>query len=178
MKNENIKKITLIGLFAAIIAVISQIAIPLPSGVPVTLQTFIIALAGCILGAKYGAVATTVYVLLGAVGLPVFAGFKGGIGALFGYTGGFLIGFILMAVLCGLGENRNKVIGIILCVASIVVDHLCGVLWYTFLTKNTIWASVLQVSVPYLIKDIISVICAYFIAQLLKKRISLLNFQN
>lgn len=96
-------------MFAAVLAVMSQIAIPMPSGVPMTLQTFAVALAGAVLGWKLGALSALVYLLLGAAGVPVFSGMSGGLGVLLGKTGGFIFGFIFMALLCGLGAaQKNK----------------------------------------------------------------------
>ena len=86
MKKTNTKTIVMIGMFAAVLAVLSQISIPMPSGVPVTLQTFAVALTGFILGWKYGAISVGIYILLGTVGVPVFSNFSGGLGALFGKT--------------------------------------------------------------------------------------------
>ena len=69
-----------IAMFTTLIAVLAQVSIPLPGGVPLTLQTFAVPLAGLILGAKRGTVSALLYVLLGAVGVPVFANFTGGLG--------------------------------------------------------------------------------------------------
>ena len=78
MKTQSsIQKVVMTGMLAAVMAVMSQIQFPLPSGVPVTMQTFAMALAGYILGWRYGLASTVVYILLGAVGVPVFAGFSG-----------------------------------------------------------------------------------------------------
>ena len=100
---EGIRGTVLCGLFAAIIAVLTLVTIPMPSGVPITLQTFAVALCGYSLGCAKGTAATFVYVALGAVGLPVFSGMKGGFSVLVGPTGGYIYGFVGMAVLCGLG---------------------------------------------------------------------------
>ena len=81
------------ALFAALIAICSWISIP--TAVPFTLQTFAVFLALGVLGGKLGTLSVAVYLLLGAVGLPVFAGFQGGLGALLGATGGYLAGFLL-----------------------------------------------------------------------------------
>lgn len=93
----------LCGLFAALMAICSFISIPLGfTPVPVNLATLGVFLAGGLLGKKYGTVSIAVYVLLGAVGVPVFAGFKGGVGVLAGPTGGYIIGYIAAAFLVGL----------------------------------------------------------------------------
>jgi Uncharacterized conserved protein len=96
----NIRQMTLISLFAALTAVGGFISIPLYP-VPLTLQTLFTLLAAMILGSVMGASSQIIYVLLGVIGLPVFAGFKAGIGILFGPTGGFLLGFIISAYIIG-----------------------------------------------------------------------------
>ncbi len=87
-----VKDMTLIAMFAAIMAVCSWISIPAP--VPFTLQTMAVFLAVGLLGGKRGTIAVAIYILLGAVGLPVFAGFSGGLGTLLGLTGGYIFGFL------------------------------------------------------------------------------------
>src|SRR5690625_5950727 len=82
------------ALFAAIISVLAQVVIPLPFGVPITGQTLAIGLAATILGSRLGTISTLLYLMIGAVGMPVFAQFTGGLGILIGPTGGFLVGFV------------------------------------------------------------------------------------
>ena len=97
MKTQSsIQKVVMTGMLAAVMAVMSQIQFPLPSGVPVTMQTFAMALAGYILGWRYGLASTVVYILLGAVGVPVFAGFSGGLGFTVSPAGGYIWGFLPM----------------------------------------------------------------------------------
>lgn len=93
------------ALFASIIAVLAQVTIPLPL-IPITGQTLAIGLAATILGAKYGTIAVFLYLLMGAIGLPVFAQMSGGLGILFGPTGGFLFSFIPVAFIIGLYLER------------------------------------------------------------------------
>ena len=102
------RDITQIGLATALIIVCSQISIPMPGGVPMTLQTLIIPLAAIVLGTKRGVLATVIYLLLGLVGLPVFSGFRGGPGMLFGLTGGFLLSFPFLAALTGWGTAKGR----------------------------------------------------------------------
>ncbi|MDE5934006.1 MAG: biotin transporter BioY, partial [Lachnospiraceae bacterium] len=126
-KKITTKDIVGIGMFAAVLAVLSQISIPMPSGVPITLQTFAVALAGVVLAWKMGTASVLVYILLGAVGVPVFAGFSGGAQVLVNYTGGFIWGFIVMTLLCGIGvQMKNKIAGILLGIAGLAVCHLFG----------------------------------------------------
>ena len=93
MSNNKTKNLTLVSLMAAVTVIMAQIAIPMPAGIPMTLQTLAVTLAGVILGSKRGAISMLVYLLLGAVGLPVFSGFRGGFAMFVGPTGGFLISF-------------------------------------------------------------------------------------
>ena len=105
---KSTKTMIITAMFAAVIAVLAQIAFPLPSGVPVTLQTFAVALTGVVLGAKLGTISTFIYILLGAVGVPVFSGFNGGLGAIVGKTGGFIWGFLFLAFFAGAGAAMMK----------------------------------------------------------------------
>ena len=104
-KNISIRTICLVGMFAAITSVLSIITIPTPWGVPFTLQTFAIALSGYVLGKMYGTFATLIYIILGLIGVPVYAGMSAGAGVLAGPTGGYLWGFIIMTFFCGLSAD-------------------------------------------------------------------------
>lgn len=171
MKTEHkIKMIdlTLIPLFAAITAVLSQITVPMPSGVPITLQTFAVALCGYFLGVKKGTSAIGVYILLGAVGVPVFTGLKGGFVCLFSITGGFIWGFLALCALCGL-SFRKKPIRIAFGLVGLAVLHLCGAVQYALLMGIDFVQSFLTVSAPYLIKDAVSVVLAFVLAETVRR---------
>lgn len=164
-----IKTIDLVytALFAAIMAVMSQLSIPTPFGVPVSLQTFAVALCGYFLGAKKGTAAVLVYIFAGAVGIPVFSGFKGGFAVLFGVTGGFIFGFIPLAILCGLEFRKaspplRAVLSLLTGAVGILVCHLFGTVQYALLMGIDLLRSALTVSVPFLIKDFVSLAAAYF----------------
>ncbi len=163
---NNTQKLTLVAICVALVVVLSQIMIPMPSGIPVTLQTFGVALVATLLGAKLAPLCLGVYVALGAVGVPVFAGFGGGLASIIGPTGGFIWGFIAMAFLCGLGSmQKNKILTILLSMAGLLVCHIFGALQYGLLNDMNFLASMLLVSIPYLLKDIISVVLAIALAQ-------------
>ncbi|MBO5262386.1 MAG: biotin transporter BioY [Clostridia bacterium] len=168
MKKDGIKALTYISLCVAIMAALSQLAIPIGT-VPLTLQAFSVSLIGYFLGLKNGVAAITVYILLGLVGVPVFANFQGGLHTVIGYTGGFILGYLPYACLCGIkGEKWKKItlgiIGLLLC-------HLCGILWYMHLAELNIWLAFIAVSAPYLLKDIALTVCAYFVSEALHKRL-------
>lgn len=167
------KTIVLTGMFAAVLAILSQISIPMPSGVPVTLQTFAAALTGCVLGWKLGTASILVYLLLGGMGAPVFAGFRGGVGILLGKTGGFLLGFLLLGMFCGLAAAvKRKTAGIVLAAFGLVFCHLLGIFQFSVLSELPFAESALLVSVPYLIKDGISLVLAFSLGTVLKKALN------
>lgn len=167
------------ALFTAVITVCSQISIPMPSNVPLTLQTFGIALCGYVSGVKWGFASITAYVLLGAVGVPVFAGFKGGIQSLFAASGGFIYGFILLAVLCGLSQyTRNRWLKILCGFAGLAACHILGTVHFSFVYKTGIISSFLMVSAPYLIKDAVSVILAQLLSVYIKKPLAKISAQK
>lgn len=168
------KHLVLCGVMAAVTAVAAQISIPMPSGVPVTLQTFAVALTGYLLGVKPALISAAVYILLGAVGAPVFTGFRGGVGAIAGVTGGFIIGFLPMAGICGIRAGTGNSISrnaaeIGFGIAGIAVCHLLGTVWFSVFSHTPLWTSFLRVSASFLIKDIISVVLAKTAAEAIRK---------
>lgn len=164
------KTIATIGMFTAVLSVLSILTIPMPSGVPVTLQTFAMALCGYVLGAKKGTASTLLYILLGTIGVPVFAGMTGGPSWLVGYSGGFIWGFIFLTMLCGIGmKQKNVIVRIVLGITGLAVCHLLGVIQFSIVASTPIPASFVAVSVPYIAKDVISVVGAYVVALPIRK---------
>ena len=127
-----------IGVFVGLMAVCSWISIP--TAVPFTLQTFAVFLAVTILGGKRGTLAIVVYLLLGMVGVPVFAGFSAGPGVLFGTTGGYLIGFILSGLLMWLMEriaDRKLWVQMLSMFLGMVTYYIVGTVWFMVVYGNT-----------------------------------------
>ena len=146
-----IKRITSIALFVAIISVLAQISIPI-SIVPITMQIFAIALCGYMLSLNSAITTVCIYILLGAVGAPVFATFNGGFHVLLNYTGGFLWGFIPLVILCALCKNKTSIpLGIL----GVIICHLVGIIQYSIVSKTSVWLSFIVASLPYILKDII-----------------------
>lgn len=161
----SVQEYVTIGVFAALLAVLSQIAVPTPSGVPLTLQTFAVALCGFVLGFRRGILAVLCYLLMGAIGLPVFANFRGGFFLFVGPTGGFLIGFLFLAALCDAKHLWLAGIGLVIC-------HLLGAMQYAFVAGVGLSQSVAAVTLPYLLKDVASVVAARLAAGLIKNRLA------
>lgn len=158
--------ITMCALFTALTAVCSQIQIPLPQ-IPINLALFAVGMAGAILGAGYGALSMTAYVLLGAVGVPVFAGFKGGLAALTGATGGYIIGYIVCAWLVGfiIRHTNDKIYTMI--IAMIIGFFACyvfGTAWYMMVSGNPLKVSLTYCVLPFLPGDAIKAILASLVS--------------
>jgi biotin transport system substrate-specific component len=155
------KMMILCALFAALTAVCSMISIPLPfTPVPINLATLSVFLAGGLLGSKYGFLSQLVYVILGAVGLPVFHNFSGGLGIITGPTGGYIIGYAAAAWLIGflaekLGREFYK--NIIGMTAGLAVCYGLGTLWFMVLTSTGFAAALIMCVVPFLIGDAVKI---------------------
>ena len=178
MSNENkaLKSITLTAMFSAIIAICSWITIPITI-VPFTLQTFAVAISVCMLGTKRSTISVIVYILLGAVGVPVFAGFKGGLGSLLGMTGGYIIGFIFMTIISGLiiqKFGRKFIVMMLALILGLAVCYAFGTAWFIYVYTNSKGAigivSALSMCVfPYIIPDILKFSVAILISNRLYK---------
>ncbi|MBP1561994.1 MAG: biotin transporter BioY [Oscillospiraceae bacterium] len=164
------------ALFTVLIAVCSWITVPLP-GVPFTLQTFGIFCAMGIIGGKRSFFAVLTYILLGAVGVPVFSGFRGGLGVLTGLTGGYIVGFLASAAVFWLltkafGEKLPVVIGAMVC--SLAVCYLFGTVWFVIagtgsITMAGIVGALSKCVIPFIIPDLIKMALALTLTKAVKK---------
>ncbi|MBR2459781.1 MAG: biotin transporter BioY [Clostridia bacterium] len=177
MHNNRKKTFSMINmaLSAAFIAVSAQLAIPLPSGIPLTLQTLAVALCGYLLGAKLGAISSLVYVALGAMGAPVFSGFSGGFHRIVSLTGGFLWGFPLLALFCGLSQTQKwsrheKLYSLLHGTLGVLLCHLCGIIQFSAISQSNLFTAALISSLPYLLKDAVCVALAYLLSAEIRKR--------
>ena len=171
--------IAYIGLFVAVMAICSWISIPLT--VPFTLQTFAVFVTLEIIGGKRGTLSILVFLLLGAIGVPVFAGFKSGVAVLLGTTGGYLIGFLCTALIYWLFTSLlgNKfIVKLIALLLGLVVCYAFGTAWYMVVymkSTGTIGlATVLGWCVtPFVIPDLVKLAVAFIISDRVKKVIKL-----
>lgn len=153
------QKLCAIGLCTAIIAILAQISLPLPFGVPFTLQTFAIILTARILGSKHGATAATVYVLLGAIGLPIFHNFTAGFQVLLGPTGGFLFSFPLLAYFAGLTRECSKrELRFLFLTLGVTCNHIFGIFFFCLVTGGTLWTALTACVLPFLPTTILQAI--------------------
>ena len=162
MKKMRTFELCTCALFAALTAVCSQIAIPIKP-VPINLATFSVFFAGALLGPKLGAISQAVYVLMGAIGLPVFSSFRGGFAVLIGPTGGYIVGYILAAWLVGLivKHGGSKIyICILAMVAGFFAYMTTGTGWYMFSTKTGLVPSLMGCVVPFIPGDLAKMVLA------------------
>ena len=178
-KGFQAKDLAYMALCAVLMAVCSWISIP--AAVPFTLQTFAVFCNLGVIGGKRGTFAIVVYLLLGALGVPVFAGFGGGIGVLIGVTGGYLLGFILMGLVYWLGERVGKgsraiqissmLLGLFLCYAF-------GTAWFMFVYARQSGAVTLATALawcvlPFLIPDLAKMALALLLSTKLRRALRL-----
>ena len=145
------------ALFAVLIAICSWIAIP--TVVPFTLQTFAVYLTVTLLGWKRGLAAICVYILLGLVGVPVFSGFRAGLGVLAGPTGGYIIGFIFLSLIMGAFIHRfgnGKMILFIAMLLGTIACYAFGTIWYLLVyaqTTEPVGLSLIHISLCHLLHE-------------------------
>ncbi len=164
-----------IALFAVLIAVCSWITIPM--AVPFTMQTFGMFMAVEVLGGKKGSLAVLVYILLGAAGIPVFAGFSGGAGVLLSASGGYIIGFLAGALVMWLIESlfgRSRVISLVSMLAGLAVCYFFGTAWFMRVyLKSTGPVSLLTVLgwcvFPFIIPDLAKIALAWVLAPRIRR---------
>ena len=158
------KQMVLIALMTAVTCVLGPLSIPLPfSPVPISLTNFAIFLAIFVLGMKSGTISFIIYLLLGAIGVPVFSSFRGGLQVLAGPTGGYLIGFIFLALIMGFALdhfNRKLVPTIIGMIIGMAVCYAFGTVWLAKLLSLSFKEGLMMGVIPYLAGDAAKIIIA------------------
>lgn len=173
-KNLTTKDMVYIAMFACLMAICAWISIP--GQIPFTLQTMGVFLAVGLLGGRRGTLAILVYVLMGAIGLPVFSGFAGGFGKLLGATGGYIVGFLFSALIMWAMEaipGKKKWVLPLSMVLGLLACYAFGTAWFLVVytkSKGAIsLAAVLGMCViPYIIPDAIKIACALVLTKILK----------
>ncbi len=173
MRN-NTYRLVYTGIFAVLLAICSWISIP--TVIPFTLQTFGVFLTVLLLGGRQGSIAISIYLLLGAVGIPVFSNFGAGLGYLLGNTGGYAIGFLFIGLTGWLFEKlfgRKPVSMLLAMIFGLILCYTFGTFWFMNISMKDVgtsgWISALTMCVlPFILPDICKLILAYFISKRLK----------
>lgn len=185
-KSETLS-IALAASIGILIAAGAYVIIPLPfSPVPVTAQTFFVLLAGLLLGARWGAVAVSTYLIIGIAGFPVFSGGTGGIGVLFGPTGGYLVGFLIAALVVGyvsrigIGDSNERGRGLSVISVSLGVGtiYLLGVPWLALIADLSLKEAIVTGLIPFIPGDILKSVAAILVAESVWSNASLESIQS
>lgn len=170
--------VSYVALCVALLTVSAWISVPFL--IPFTLQTFALFLISAVSGWRKSLTTVCIYLLLGAIGLPVFSGFQGGVSTLFHATGGFLWGFLGSAWITSLGIallGSRRTVMILSMIAGLLFCYLIGTMWYIqFYTAShgsiSLWTAMGYCCLPFLIPDLIKIFLATSVALRLKPRIS------
>ena len=171
---QKLKLMIYSSILASLMAVGSYIAIPI-GPVPIVLQNLFVMLAGLLLGGRWGFISVCVYLLAGAVGLPVFAGGTGGLGTFVGPTGGYLVGFALAAYLIGTIAERSKgsvLVDVLAMLIGTAVIYAVGVIWLKVVTDMTFAKALAVGAFPFVVGDVIKIVAAVAIAKVLRPMIA------
>ena len=173
------KDLTLIALFVAITIILSQIVIPL-TPVPLSLSMIAVYLSGALLGWKRGGITLIIYLLIGALGLPVFASAKGGIPVLFGPTGGYIFGYVFASVITGYFIERTNRLKIYIIfgamTAGLISCYFLGTLWLGIITEIGFSKALYLGVIPFIPGDLLKILLS---ALLVKKLIpSITSFES
>ncbi len=166
MARISIREIAYTALGVALLIICSWLSVPLT--VPFTMQTFAVCLVAALFGLKIGMWAVAVYLLLGIAGVPVFAGFEGGLGYLLGATGGYLVGFLLTALVVGIAADkrgRGKKVLISAMVIGVLLCYALGTAWFVLVYTRTsgpvgVATALVWCVLPYVIPDIVKIVMA------------------
>ncbi len=172
----NVKQMVITAMMAAVLCILGPLAIPI-GPVPLSLTLVGVYLCSYVLGAKLGALAVVVYVLLGAVGLPVFSGFAGGAAKLLGPTGGYIVGFVLTALICGIFVEKFdrwyvQLVGMILGLAAC---YLLGTLWFMVQAHVTFVEALATCVIPFVVFDLIKIALGMALGITIKKALTAAN---
>ena len=166
-KKISVRDISYTALGAALIAVCSLITVP--GAIPFTMQTFGVFTSSGLLGAKKGTLSVIVYILLGVIGLPVFSSFRSGPGVLIGPTGGYIVGFIFSALICGALSRKGTGWLILGEVLALIACYAFGSMWYMIWSGKTAYEVFFAAVAPFLGVDAVKIALSVFTVTRLKK---------
>ncbi|MEA4911218.1 MAG: biotin transporter BioY [Oscillospiraceae bacterium] len=171
------KSVVLPALLAAVVCVLAPWSVPV-GPVPISLASFAVYLVAAVGGWKNGTLAVLVYILLGALGVPVFAGFAGGAGVLAGVTGGYIVGYLPCALITGLLIDRrteSRWLWPAAMLMGTVVLYAVGTAWFLLVTKATLAYAASVCILPFLPGDALKIAAACLLGRPVRKRIAQKN---
>ena len=171
-RNSAILPLAMTAVMTALTCVLAPMSIPI-GPVPFSLTNFVIYLSLYVLGWKWGTVSYVAYLLLGMVGMPVFSGFSGGLGRLAGPTGGYLVGFIPMAIIAGLIITHTKSFPLhyLAMAVGTAVCHAFGTVWYCIQAQSAVGPALALCVWPFIPVDLIKMAVAMVLGPVLRSRL-------
>ena len=173
-KKNSIYNIAFMGLMTAVMCILGPLSLPI-GPVPISLTNLVLYFTVFVIGTKAGLGSYCLYLLLGAIGLPVFSGYAGGLGKLTGPTGGYLIGFITMILIGGIimeKTNRNIVATCIAWVVGTAAAYLFGTIWFVYLMHCSVMYALTICVFPFIIGDIVKIIVGTILGKEVRKALS------
>ena len=154
----------------AVLCVVCPFVVPIGI-VPISLASFVVCCIGGAVGCKRGVIATALYLVIGGLGVPVFAGFRGGVYVLLGPTGGFLFGYLLLAGMAGWVSDKtdSAVVRGLSFFCGMTLLYLCGGAWYTVSAHVSFWTALSVCVLPFLPFDVVKIVVATVLSPKLKK---------
>jgi biotin transport system substrate-specific component len=170
MPIDQLRRMVLASLMAALTAVGAYLQVPI-GPVPIVLSTLFVLLSGLLLGSRWGLISMGLYLLVGAIGIPVFSGGRGGLAHLLGPTGGYLLGFVLSAWVTGFISERSRgllILEILAVIAGSFAIYGLGIFWLKIITSMS-WLKVFMVGMaPFLLGDAIKAFVAIVLAHAIR----------
>lgn len=165
---DRIRRLAYAAEFAALFGLASFFVIPV-GPVPITLQVLLIAFVGLFLGPRTAVLAVILYLLAGAVGLPIFAGGKAGLGVLFGPSGGYLVGFLFLAFIAGLARKTGTVGTLVGLVVAVAACHACGIIGMSLMLNKTL-VQAFYMDLIFVPADLVKVLLAFLFWRMVRHR--------
>jgi biotin transport system substrate-specific component len=177
-KKVTIYQLTFMAMMAAVTCILGPLSVPIGQ-IPISLTNLVIYFTVFVLGIWAGTGSYGIYLLLGAVGLPVFSGFAGGLGKLLGPTGGYLIGFIFMALIGGAVielSHRNIFLTMLGWVVGTAVAYAFGTVWFVYLMKCSVTYALTVCVYPFIVFDIVKIVIATLLGKTVRYAITKAGF--
>ena len=169
----NIKNLSLIALMSALLCLIAPISIPV-GPIPITLSLFIIYIISYILDTKQAVLSVLIYLLIGAIGIPVFAGYKSGLAVILGPTGGYLVSYLIIVFISSYFNKKyykNKIIQLFTMFIALILCYICGTLWFSVFKKMSFTESLIICVFPFIITDVIKIVAAFVLGTEIRRRL-------
>ena len=169
-KSSKVYKMVMVAIMAAVICVLSPFSIPI-GPVPISFANLAILFALYLLGWKMGTCSLLVYIVIGMIGVPVFSGFTGGFAILLGPTGGYIVGYIPMAIISGLAIDKtdNKILQFLGMVLGLAVCYALGTAWFCHEAGAGLHKALGACVIPFIPGDLIKIVIAMFLGPVIRK---------